>query len=242
LACRVEQSGHKRGLAGRVLLEPVDGAALKDTLHVRGASRDRDRRPAMCQAAQRAAEHAHGLAPQNRDRAEVQHHAGSAGAERPIDSAMERDHQSRVDLASQSDHLSGGELDLAGVPAFDYELRRAEAHATLVVVDLRELEFIDTSGACLLLEADRRVRGAGGRLLVVRGRAEVLRPRGERAPRAPRSSGSSLSSASIVNSPTTFSMAALAPSGCEPGDARAANGSRAKTTVCDISISLLCNG
>ena len=66
-----------------------------------------------------------------------------------------------------------GELDLAGVPELDYELRRAEAHATLVVVDLRELEFIDTSGACLLLQAHRRVRSAGGRMLVVRGPAEV---------------------------------------------------------------------
>src|SRR3954468_3119167 len=66
-----------------------------------------------------------------------------------------------------------GELDLAGVGGLEYELRRAEARTTLVVVDLRELEFIDTSGACLLLEGHRRVRSAGGRMLVVRGPAEV---------------------------------------------------------------------
>jgi ABC-type transporter Mla MlaB component len=64
-----------------------------------------------------------------------------------------------------------GESDLARVPGLDCELRRAETRTTLVVVDLREPEFIDTSGACLLLEGHRRVRSAGGRLL--RGPAEV---------------------------------------------------------------------
>jgi anti-anti-sigma factor len=66
-----------------------------------------------------------------------------------------------------------GESDLARVPELDHELRRAEARTSLVVVDLRELEFIDASGACLLLEGHRRVRSAGGRMLVVRGPAEV---------------------------------------------------------------------
>jgi anti-anti-sigma factor len=66
-----------------------------------------------------------------------------------------------------------GESDLASVPELDDELRRAETRTTIVVVDLRELEFIDTSGACLLLEGHRRVRSAGGRMLVVRGPAEV---------------------------------------------------------------------
>jgi anti-anti-sigma factor len=80
---------------------------------------------------------------------------------------------SRPDAANAAVLNVVGELDLAAVPELDYELRRAEARATVVVVDLRELEFIDTSGACLLLEAHRRIRSAGGQMLVVRGSAEV---------------------------------------------------------------------
>jgi anti-anti-sigma factor len=66
-----------------------------------------------------------------------------------------------------------GELDIARVAELDYELRRAEARTELVVVDLRTLEFIDSSGARLLVAAHRRARSAGGRMLVVRGPAEV---------------------------------------------------------------------
>ena len=67
-----------------------------------------------------------------------------------------------------------GELDIAAVPGLDRVLRRAEARAELVVLDLRNLEFMDDSGARLLLAADRRIRGAGGRFVVVRGRADVM--------------------------------------------------------------------
>jgi anti-anti-sigma factor len=66
-----------------------------------------------------------------------------------------------------------GELDVATAPKLDRALRRAHGRATLVILDLRELEFTDSSGAHLILAADRRIRRAGGRLVVVRGGAEV---------------------------------------------------------------------
>jgi anti-anti-sigma factor len=66
-----------------------------------------------------------------------------------------------------------GELDIATVPKLDRALRRAHSRAKLVILDLRELEFTDSSGAHLILTADRRIRRAGGRLVVVRGGAEV---------------------------------------------------------------------
>jgi anti-anti-sigma factor len=66
-----------------------------------------------------------------------------------------------------------GELDVATVPETDRALRRAEAATRLVVLDLRRLEFIDAGAAALILAADRRIRTAGGRLVVVRGPAEV---------------------------------------------------------------------
>lgn len=68
-----------------------------------------------------------------------------------------------------------GELDIATLSEFDQALRRADADADagMVVVDLRLVEFVDSSVAALLVAADRRVRRAGGRLVVVRGPAEV---------------------------------------------------------------------
>jgi anti-anti-sigma factor len=66
-----------------------------------------------------------------------------------------------------------GELDIATIPETDWALRRAQAAAPVVVLDLRAVEFFDGSAAAVVLAADRRIRGSGGRLLVVRGPAEV---------------------------------------------------------------------
>lgn len=66
-----------------------------------------------------------------------------------------------------------GELDIATVGAFDDALRQAEADAALVVLDLRELDFVDCSSAALMLAAHRRISEAGGRLGVVRGPPQI---------------------------------------------------------------------
>jgi len=66
-----------------------------------------------------------------------------------------------------------GDLDIAVVPQLDAALRRAEVGSTSVVLDLRGLEFMDLSAAHLLLAADRRLRRAGGRLVLVCGTAEI---------------------------------------------------------------------
>jgi anti-anti-sigma factor len=66
-----------------------------------------------------------------------------------------------------------GELDIATIPETDRALRRAQAAAPLVVLDLRAVESFECSAAAVVLAADRRIRGSGGRLLVVRGPAEV---------------------------------------------------------------------
>jgi anti-sigma B factor antagonist len=60
-----------------------------------------------------------------------------------------------------------GELDILTVPRLDRALRRAQSDADSIILDLRELEFVDSSGAHLLLAADRRIRKASGRLVVV---------------------------------------------------------------------------
>jgi anti-anti-sigma factor len=69
-----------------------------------------------------------------------------------------------------------GELDLAGAGVLEDELRRVEASdAEEIVIDLRELEFIDSTGVRLVYMADARARGSGARLAIRRGPARVHR-------------------------------------------------------------------
>ena len=68
-----------------------------------------------------------------------------------------------------------GELDLATSPQFRQRLGEAQHAVRLVVLDLRELCFIDSSGVHVILDAARDSRRYGGRLLIVRGPAPVDR-------------------------------------------------------------------
>jgi len=69
-----------------------------------------------------------------------------------------------------------GELDDASAPALERELDRAESGvgATLVL-DLSELEFIDSTGIALLVEAARRASEGGFELKALRGSGQVER-------------------------------------------------------------------
>ena len=67
-----------------------------------------------------------------------------------------------------------GELDMAGVDQFEYLLAADRpAGTSTVVIDLRGLTFIDSSGLRALIMADQAVRQDGGRLIVVRGSDRV---------------------------------------------------------------------
>ena len=69
-----------------------------------------------------------------------------------------------------------GELDLATAPKLEDEMRRIEAEGPgLVVLDLKGLVFMDSSGLRSLLAADARAREAGRRLVLVRGDERVQR-------------------------------------------------------------------
>jgi anti-anti-sigma factor len=72
--------------------------------------------------------------------------------------------------------IVSGELDLATAEELDAELKRAETSgpATLVL-DLRELDFMDSTGLRIVIAADSRARERGARLLVVRAPEEVDR-------------------------------------------------------------------
>jgi anti-anti-sigma factor len=70
-----------------------------------------------------------------------------------------------------------GELDIAGADALDAELERVEATVSLqeILIDLRGLRFIDSTGLRLLIAAGRRAETAAYRLRIVRPSAPVFR-------------------------------------------------------------------
>jgi anti-anti-sigma factor len=69
-----------------------------------------------------------------------------------------------------------GELDVSDTERLADELMRAEGtDARRIVLDLSELQFIDTSGVRLVIEADARSRADGDRLRLVRGPRAVRR-------------------------------------------------------------------
>ena len=69
-----------------------------------------------------------------------------------------------------------GELDLASSPALEQELERgAAAQAEVVIVDLRGLEFMDSTGLSVLVRAHQRASENGQRFGVVRGPQQVQR-------------------------------------------------------------------
>jgi anti-anti-sigma factor len=84
-----------------------------------------------------------------------------------------------VDEFSVSRHRAGdavvvapvGEIDLATVGTVEAEIQAALADAPALVLDLREVTFIDSAGLRLVLETSRRA----ARFSVVRGPHEVQR-------------------------------------------------------------------
>jgi anti-sigma B factor antagonist len=67
-----------------------------------------------------------------------------------------------------------GELDIATVPRLHAAMREADG-APEVVLDLRSLRFLDTSGLRAVIEEDHRAADAGRRLSLVRGPSSVQR-------------------------------------------------------------------
>lgn len=69
-----------------------------------------------------------------------------------------------------------GELDIATAPRLESELRRVEGdRPSVLVIDLRQLSFIDSTGLRLLIGADVRAREDGRRMAFVRGPGSVHR-------------------------------------------------------------------
>jgi anti-anti-sigma factor len=67
-----------------------------------------------------------------------------------------------------------GELDLASGPQLEVQLESVSTPDTeLVIVDLRELEFMDSTGLSIIVRAHQRLAEAGCELGLVRGSHQV---------------------------------------------------------------------
>lgn len=72
--------------------------------------------------------------------------------------------------------MVSGELDLASAEVLEASLKELESsEPDVLVLDLRELEFMDSTGLRAVIAADARARDRGGRLVVVRAPEEVDR-------------------------------------------------------------------
>jgi anti-sigma B factor antagonist len=70
-----------------------------------------------------------------------------------------------------------GELDLSSALVFEEELRRIEENsgAALLVLDLRSLKFMDSTGLRLILSAHARAINRGHKLAIVEGGEAIRR-------------------------------------------------------------------
>jgi anti-anti-sigma factor len=68
-----------------------------------------------------------------------------------------------------------GELDVATAPQLEQTLRKALLRARRVVLDLRELTFMDCAGIRVVVNANSHARQAGAHLVLVRGPSQVDR-------------------------------------------------------------------
>jgi anti-sigma B factor antagonist len=69
-----------------------------------------------------------------------------------------------------------GELDLVSAPVLEQALRQvAEPDVELIILDLRGLAFMDSTGLHLLIQAQQHAHDSGRSLAVVRGSEQVQR-------------------------------------------------------------------
>jgi len=61
-----------------------------------------------------------------------------------------------------------GEVDLATADALRAEVRGASERSDIVVLDLREVSFMDTQGLAVVIEAQQAAADGGGRFVIAR--------------------------------------------------------------------------
>jgi anti-sigma B factor antagonist len=84
-----------------------------------------------------------------------------------------------VQLQPRSDAalvVVSGELDIASAPELEQALDQIQPELTkLVIVDLRELEFMDSTGLSIIVRAHQRLADSGCELTLIKGQPQVQR-------------------------------------------------------------------
>jgi anti-anti-sigma factor len=85
----------------------------------------------------------------------------------------------RIDVRNESDRVVlglHGELDLLGAPLLQEALDRAgDASSTIMVLDLQDLQFVDSAGLRVILAAHEHSRQNGQELALTPGTEQVQR-------------------------------------------------------------------
>jgi anti-sigma B factor antagonist len=85
----------------------------------------------------------------------------------------------QIDVRKEPDRIVlilHGELDLASTPLLQEEIESVETDgASLIVLDLDDLEFIDSTGLRIILAAHERSQERGQMLALTRGSQQVQR-------------------------------------------------------------------
>jgi anti-anti-sigma factor len=87
--------------------------------------------------------------------------------------------QVRVDVRNEGKAalvVISGELDLASGPELEQVLERHSGPPVeLLVIDLREVEFMDSTGLSIIVKAHQRFADAGREVALVKGTSQVQR-------------------------------------------------------------------
>jgi anti-sigma B factor antagonist len=85
----------------------------------------------------------------------------------------------RIDVRNEQDRVVlglHGELDLLGAPLLTEEIENAESHRReILVLDLQDLQFIDSAGLRVILAAHQSARQHGQELALTPGSEQVQR-------------------------------------------------------------------
>ncbi len=94
-----------------------------------------------------------------------------------MDGSMQSNFAVRTHTIERTATLAlSGELDLVSCPALERAIDEvAGLDVDLIVVDLRELDFMDSTGLHALLRAHQQAQESSRRLALIRGREQVQR-------------------------------------------------------------------
>jgi anti-anti-sigma factor len=84
----------------------------------------------------------------------------------------------RIDVRTATDRVVlelHGELDLLGAPVLQKQIEQAGASRPILVLDLQDLQFVDSAGLRVVLAAHESTRRRGQELVLTKGSDQVQR-------------------------------------------------------------------